>query len=307
MQVVYRLSEEFRSSRFIETGVRPEAEQVLEFNPAELSRETREFITKRGWLNTHKPSASLAVVDVVIGYNPSYTVDYTYDVEAHNVVAQEFFDTFRVAAEAAEVARRKQCDIALADFLVAGKWTREFNVPDITKFASPGMREQVTSAAAAAYSADKALKDKLAAEAAARKAAEEAAALAAREARAADKLAWIEAHGSDFLRKAIANDFNCQRAYVTERAGIELPGFEIDFDDKAAWDSRSCPGEKALDEVIALKARGFEADVVWLTTNLDGEELFHANDDRDEIVLEYQHEAVVARNYLGKYDAVKSF
>ena len=55
------------------------------------------------------------------------------------------------------------------------------------------------------------------------------------------KQEWIETHGSAHLKRAFNAGYNCQRLYVTERAGMELPGYEVDFDDNATWRGRACP------------------------------------------------------------------
>lgn len=125
----------------------------------------------------------------------------------------------------------------------------------------------------------------------------EAAAQAEKEAREAKKAAWIEAHGSDYLKAAHALGYNCQRQYVTERATLEFPDFRVDFDDNASWNDRACPSPEALAEVKALVAAGHDAQVVWLTD--DGAA------DRENWEYFEPCEAVVIRDYLGKYDLVK--
>lgn len=113
----------------------------------------------------------------------------------------------------------------------------------------------------------------------------------AREEAEAAKRAWIEAHGSDFLRRAFAAGYDCQRRYVTERAGQEHPDATIDFDGNAGWRSRSCPSEAALD--LAEQVSG---EVVWLTAPPHEDEGYYEPNE--------QHEAVIVRNYLGSYTVV---
>lgn len=93
----------------------------------------------------------------------------------------------------------------------------------------------------------------------------------AREAEAAERSAWIEAHGSEHLRAAHAEGYNCQRRYITERAALELPGWEVDFDARADWRKRSCPSEAALKAALEVGAR-----VVWLVTPPSGDPYEHA-------------------------------
>lgn len=141
------------------------------------------------------------------------------------------------------------------------------------------------------YAAVDALRQEAVAAVNAAKDAHEAAERAERARRDADKAAWIGAHGSDHLKRAFAAGHDSQRRYVTERAAAEHPGYEVDFDDRARWKSRSFPSEAALDE--AERSGG---EVVWLTTRPDAREY----DDEDD-----ECETVVIRQFLGKYDLIK--
>ncbi len=127
-----------------------------------------------------------------------------------------------------------------------------------------------------------------------RKAEKEATDAAKRHAAETERQEWIEANGSEFLRKATDAGYDCQRRYVTERAAIEHPGATVDFGDNAAWKSRSCPSEAALD--LALEIDG---TVVWLTDS--------PRTEKRGVYEDYDFdpcEAVVVRGYLGKYDVV---
>lgn len=111
--------------------------------------------------------------------------------------------------------------------------------------------------------------------------------------REAEKQAWIEAHGSAFLKKAcLQGGYDCQRRYVEERAALERPGYVVDWKDAAAWKDRACPSEAALDEALAAGGT-----VVWLTAP--------ANAGEDDYDFE-PCEAVAIRGYLGKYDLIKA-
>lgn len=115
---------------------------------------------------------------------------------------------------------------------------------------------------------------------------------AAAEAREAEKVAWIAAHGSDHLRAAVAAGYDCQRLYVTERAAAEFPSFEVDFAGRSRWERRSCPSEEGL--AVSLATKG--SRVVWLT------EPARKLDDEDEWE---PREAVVVEDFLGRYDLVR--
>lgn len=122
----------------------------------------------------------------------------------------------------------------------------------------------------------------------------EAAEQAETEAKQAERQAWIDEHGSDFLKKAVNAGYDCQRRYVTERAAIEHLNAIVDFNDNAKWRSRSCPSEEALD--LALKAGG---TVVWLTIPP------HTQEQADWAFNDFEAcEAVVVGEFLGKYDVI---
>ena len=120
-----------------------------------------------------------------------------------------------------------------------------------------------------------------------------------------EKADWITAHGSDYLKRATALDYNCQRQYVTERAEQEIPGYLLDFDEDAVWKDRSCPSEEALADAEALIGAGHDAKVVWLTRMpmraLYGDEDYSFDDEPDP------REAIVVSGYLGKYTLVHMY
>jgi len=142
---------------------------------------------------------------------------------------------------------------------------------------------------AAKAEADRRDRDRAREEEASRRAKQEA----ERAFRRAEKAAWVAEHGSDYLRRAVTLGYDCQRQYVTERAATELPEFVVDFDDQARWKERACPGPDALGILESLIGQGYEAEVVWLTAPP------WETDEYNSV------EAVVVRNYLGKYDLVK--
>lgn len=120
----------------------------------------------------------------------------------------------------------------------------------------------------------------------------------------AGRAVWIEAHGSAYLKRAVAGGYNCQRQYVIERAALEAPGFTVDINNAARWKSRSCPSERALDaQDEASKLALGDPYIVWLTAF--PEDRISAQDGEE---YEYDEsspcEAVVISAYLGKYDLV---
>lgn len=141
--------------------------------------------------------------------------------------------------------------------------------------------------------ADKALRDQIAAEREEQRRKNEEA-----------KAEWIKEHGSAHLRRAFDASYDCQRQYVIERAAQEAPGYVVDFNNTAAWDSRTFPSETALNaaEDAGLLGLG-TARVVWLTSGPSNHAPTRSDyyDDYDEWE---PCEAVVIRYYLNKYDLV---
>jgi len=119
----------------------------------------------------------------------------------------------------------------------------------------------------------------------------------------AEKARWIDAHGSAHLKRATAEGYDCQRLYVLERAGLEAPEFIVDFYSGAEWRERSCPTVAALDACdAALKLGLGEPVVVWLTSPARVTKIEDEYGDFEEPFEPC--EAVVLRDFLGKYDLV---
>lgn len=105
-----------------------------------------------------------------------------------------------------------------------------------------------------------------------------------------EKASWAAAHGSDQLKRSIARGHDCLRLYVEERAGLEYPGFAVDFDNLMGWKSRSCPSSAALDLAEATPG----SEIVWIT-----EWPVADLEDFDGV------EGVVVRDFLGRYDLAR--
>lgn len=121
--------------------------------------------------------------------------------------------------------------------------------------------------------------------------------------REAEKAIWIEAHGSDQLKRAFADQYEVGRIYTLERASNEYPEWEIDYFGFSEWKDRKNPPLSELDAADETAAQtGQPVNIVWLTqpAAIDREEF-------DEAVYYFkQHPALVIHGYLGKYDLVKS-
>lgn len=126
--------------------------------------------------------------------------------------------------------------------------------------------------------------------------------------RLAERARWAEAHGSEHLRRGLAAGYDMQRLYVIERAAAEAPGFVVDFDDKAGWSVRSGPSLAALDELeaarpVAERLGLREPEIVWLTR--PPQETVAADEAHWEEEEYEAREAIVIRDFLGKYDLVR--
>ena len=122
--------------------------------------------------------------------------------------------------------------------------------------------------------------------------------------REAERRMWIGEHGSAHLKRAHGEGYDCQRLYVLERAGLEAPDFVVDFYQGAEWRERSCPTVAALDAGDAARELGLgEPVIVWLTSEPKPTKV---EDEYGELEEPFEPcEAVVLRDYLGKYDLVR--
>jgi len=112
-----------------------------------------------------------------------------------------------------------------------------------------------------------------------------------------EKASWIEAHGSDRLKKAHDEDYPHNGAYAAERGSLELgDGWIIDTKNAYGWDQKVYPSEAALDLEKALKTEGHMAEIVWVTRDRTRQ------DDEDDAFVPF--EALVIRKFLDKYNAI---
>lgn len=126
------------------------------------------------------------------------------------------------------------------------------------------------------------------------------------EARAAelesDKTAWIEAHGSDRLKRAHKHGYEVGRIYAIERAKFEAPEFVIDFYDEAEWKERTNPSSRELDELDKASELGIGSsyEIAWLIS-------LPNNDPNNRYGQEYIEPcpAIVIHGYLKKYNLIK--
>jgi hypothetical protein len=77
-----------------------------------------------------------------------------------------------------------------------------------------------------------------------------------------DRRAWIEEHGSEHLKRAIAAGYPSEQRYVEERRDLEYPGFEIVDSVRHGGDWADSPSPEAL-----VQAESFPGVRVWRAPN----------------------------------------
>ena len=82
----------------------------------------------------------------------------------------------------------------------------------------------------------------------------------------AEMTTWITEYGSDRLKRGHAARYNMHRLYAVERGAHEAPGWTLDYDNEAGWDTRASPSSAALDLLDDAKKLGLGTpEIVWLT------------------------------------------
>lgn len=280
--IMYKLTEEGRKASLLAGGDGKEQQEIqVDITPELLELA---FVGTDGEvvldLTRNRPNTA----ELRTGYNAGIDLRCVFKNLNWNSTGAEEFDTPQTAEQ-----------------LIAWEQNRRASLQaQVTEL------EPLVEAAKIEYEKEKAAKDaRIAVEEKERKerlAAQEAAEKAKKEAALKDRADWIARHGSDYLKRATALDYNCQRQYVTERTALEYPDYTIDFDDYAEWNDRACPSAKALAEVEKLVAASISAKVVWLTHPARPWE----SDDDGYPVEEWDpREAIVIQNYLSKYVLVK--
>jgi len=288
VKLIYHLSNEARQRIFIETGRDPGQAQAIEVDPADLSVEDRRLLV------AHEPAMGERVLLSYLDWTGFTTTHTTLALSAPatdaGALIVAWLDARAIAQVRVDAAEAKKID---AEITLYRGWA-ESRAPGILNTGmyqrSPRRQEWIEAHAAATQRAKQ-----LSAEIAEQRRMVEAHRDAEHDRRSAERRAWALEHGSPRLRKCVEGGYDCQRLYVTERAAIERPGYAVDFDDKAAWKDRSGPSEAALDEAERVKGC-----VVWLTRFPAP-----AGADQDRCDEDEACEAVVIREYLGKYDLIK--
>lgn len=308
MKIKVKLSEKCRRDAFVETGERLPVEYVAEVDGAELSRQARSALAT--WRLDESPvnlavewppdtsyrfDGKLVVVDAV----PATTADW----ETVILAALMEREANRAAWEADAVQKRDEYLAAAAAYLAGDDQGKpSLAVLDTQRHHVPGHKETIEPVMRQVNDEFVRRQDAARARRAAEMQAEREAEAAAVAQREVEKAAWVAEHGSDALRRKCAAGYDCQRAYVFERVGVEHPDYIVDWKGKAEWRSRSCPSDQAFEE-----AERVGGTVVWLTAPpVTGDSLLDETiADRFDYEFEGEGEAIVVRGYLVKYDLVK--
>jgi|GEM_PF-1635905 hypothetical protein len=312
VKVSFLLSDEYRKAKLVESGERIDAKQTIEIDVVPLSPEARQQIIDAA-------GAELKTIEIVKWGNWSWgdrepTTDpplYLDDVPTLDDVVEHcvrMFNERRDAQAIYDQAMREKIQEYIDETINHLRECITNRVIDNMYCELPSYLESDRKRLGMdtrEYDALRAQYDAMAAERSAEIAREhekyKQAQQAERDRIEKEKEPWIEAHGSDYLKKAcVAHGYDCQRLYVTERAKFELPGYVVDFEDAAKWKSRSCPSEESLAELERVEVPTLgDVEIVWLTGPAQ-----ESKQEYDDESFE-PSEAAVVRNYLGKYDLVK--
>ena len=127
-----------------------------------------------------------------------------------------------------------------------------------------------------------------------------------REKREQEKADWIRNNGSQYLKDCLELGIKANREYVIERAAMEHPGFTVDYTDNADWEEIFSPSPEALQELKELRNAGVNANLVWLIKPAKtGKDDDDDNEDEYYVSMFESCEALVIRDFLGRYDLVK--
>lgn len=268
MKITYRLSEETRKRMFIEFGKTPASEQSVELDETLLTPAHRAHFVS---VLKNAGMPSMPRTFAILGYST--------DAVGSGIIRNSFSTS---TPEYAEMPDQVDPLRLLAD--------------DMQRYDAALAQAKVDAAQRHAE------REKNEAEAAERRQLEAAQREAERldaERRREERAAWVAAHGSSRLKKCLAMNYDCQKQYAIERAAFEFPGYVLDYQDNSAWKARSGPSEAALDEAARVSG-----EIVWLTAEPQTEPADASGYDDEDDGFE-PCEAVVVRQYLGKYDLVK--
>lgn len=319
LKVSFTLSEEFRKRQFVADGVLPEAKQTLELDMSTATPKQRQAIAAycgarleveigvwKNYTALSEPTPYLDKVALDVIPDLDMVVANVRRMTAEKQAAQEYYDADRRTKCEADLAKKIQTlRIYLAERKIGGNYDTTLWRYDL---AEDGKRLRIDrseyDALRVEYNAMVAVrKAEIEAE---HQANEERKRIEAEQAETA-RLAWIQASGSEHLKRAIDAGHDCNRMYLNERAALEYPGYVLDYEDAAAWKSRSCPSVVALDERDAILAAHPDAtvEIVWLTAEprdhkLTEREAYYAEPDEEREAVAVHDSEIYGGRWLVK-------
>lgn len=120
-----------------------------------------------------------------------------------------------------------------------------------------------------------------------------------------EQLDWIEAHGSEHIKRAIDRGYHVTGLYARERAALEFPGFIVDTQNAVSLKERISPTAEALELEEEIEAKlnvlpsnnGEDVRIMWAAGVHSG--------SQDADLSGIKREVVVVSNYLGRYSLIK--
>ena len=104
---------------------------------------------------------------------------------------------------------------------------------------------------------------------------------------------WIEEFGDDRLKKSQVLGYECEEAYILQRAAKEYPKFDLDYRAQSRWCNRIYPSSEAMNLLEELAS---DFKIVILNWS-------HEVDSEDEDYVFEECEAIILEGYLGS-DAI---
>ena len=117
-----------------------------------------------------------------------------------------------------------------------------------------------------------------------------------------EKKNWILENGSEYLKNCLELGQYAHKNYVLERVAKEFPGgFTLDYENNAKWDTKYSPSPDAINELKELRKKTADSEIIWLTREpVEAGKEYNYDDDEFEAC-----EALIVKNFLGKYDLIK--
>jgi len=263
MRIVLRLTTEAQNQGFIQTGVMPEHYQEVEIPTVELSETARAMIcTWHKLIEDTQRAMSFSNRDNLFSYKepvdriPYSILEWEMMIEqiTRVVEAADQEQEKRRIEEKLEEARKQAMVIEELKKYPSTGWTdrADTSLPyyrGIVEVNDPDL--EAAKARRVTCERFKEWKDAL------KEAAEEASLELWKAENQRLKTEWIEKNGSDFLREATMEGYECKRRYFEERLAMEYPGFKVDWADDLVdhIKKRKCPSEAAFELAKEVSGR----------------------------------------------------